>query len=137
MKTAMSVAQWLVRIVGLAMLVLGVLFWAGTARNLVGIHMLLGLILVLILWALAALAARAGVHWGRIALAIVWGFIVPALGVLQTQLLPGDFHWVIQAIHLLVGIALLGQADALATAVRARSAQAEPQAGGEVQAQRG
>jgi hypothetical protein len=32
----------------------------------------------------------------------------------QAQLLPGSFHWIIQVLHLLVGIVALGLADSLA-----------------------
>jgi len=38
------------------MIVLGVLFWTGNALNLIGLHMLLGITLVLLLWALAIMA---------------------------------------------------------------------------------
>ncbi len=63
----------------------------------------------------------AGVHPGRVALAAVWGLIVPALGVTQSGLLAGDFHWVIQVVHLLVGVAAIGQAEALAVRIKARA----------------
>ena len=45
---------------------------------------------------------------GLVALAAVWGLIVPILGVMQTQLLPGGAHWVIEVIHLLVGLVAIG-----------------------------
>jgi hypothetical protein len=35
-----------------------------------------------------------------------------------SQLLPGDFHWVIKLLHLLVGIAALGLADRLAAEIK-------------------
>jgi hypothetical protein len=49
-----------------------------------------------------------------VVLAIVWGVITLALGMTQTQLLPGAFHWVIQVIHLVVGLAAIGLGDRLA-----------------------
>jgi hypothetical protein len=82
--------------------------------------MLLGLVLVLALWVLAGLAARAGVPLGLVALAVAWGLIVPALGLTQDQLLPGSAHWVIQVLHLLVGLGAIGQAEGLAARIRAR-----------------
>jgi hypothetical protein len=115
MKTAITTLQMLIRITGLIQIVLGVLFWAGYASNLISVHMIVGLVLVLSLWVLAILAWRAGVQLGFVALAIVWGLIVLILGVTQTGLLPGAVHWVIQVIHLLVGLAAMGLGEQLVT----------------------
>jgi hypothetical protein len=122
MKTAATVAHMLIRILGLVAIALGILFWTGNARNLVPIHMLVGLLLVLSLWTLALLAARAGVSWGVVALALVWGLIVPILGMTQAALLPGQWHWVIQVLHLLVGMGAVGQGEGLAARMRGRLA---------------
>jgi len=115
MRIATTVIQMLIRLLGLIMIVLGLLFWTGNALALIPVHMLLGIVLVLLLWVQAALAARAGVGAGMVALAFVWGLVVVALGMTQSQLLPGDFHWVIKLLHLLVGMAAIGLAERLAT----------------------
>jgi hypothetical protein len=130
MKTATTVAQLLVRLTGLVQLVLGALFWTGNSLNLIPVHMLVGILLVLSLWVLAFLAARAGVTPGLIVLASVWGLIVPILGYNQTQLLIGDAHWVIQVVHLLVGLGAIAQAEGLAAQIKGRLAlQLQPKAG--------
>jgi len=108
----------LVRIAGPILIVLGLLFWTGNALTLIGLHMLLGLILVLALWTLALLAWRAGVNRGLVLVAIVWGLVVPILGITQNQLLPGSAHWVIRVVHLLVGLAAIGLAEALARRIK-------------------
>ena len=113
MRTTVNAIRMLIRLLGLVLIVLGVLFWTGNALTLIPIHMLVGIILVLALWVLAILAARAGVGPWPVVLAIVWGLIVPILGVTQTQLLPGSAHWVIQVLHLVVGLGAIGQAEAL------------------------
>jgi hypothetical protein len=95
-------------------------FWTDHALTLVPVHMLVGFVLVFSLWALAVLAARAGVHPGLVALAIGWGFIVPVLGLTQERLLPGDVHWVIQVLHLLVGLGAIGLAERLARRIKNR-----------------
>jgi hypothetical protein len=118
MKTATTIIQMLVRLAGLILIVLGVLFWTDHALTLLPVHMLVGFVLVFSLWALAILAARAGVHPGLVALAIVWGFIVPVLGLTQERLLPGDAHWVIQVLHLLVGLGAIGQTEGLAARIK-------------------
>jgi hypothetical protein len=119
MKTATTIVRMLVRLCGLGLLTLGLLFWTGNARALIPLHMLLGLVLVLALWTLAGLAARAGAPIGLVVLAVVWGLIVPALGLTQTQLLPGSAHWIIQVLHLLVGLGAIGQAEGLARRIKA------------------
>jgi hypothetical protein len=118
MKIAITVAHWLVRLTGLIQIVLGVLFWTGNALTLIPVHMLSGFVLVLSVWTLAVLAALAGVSRGFVVLVIVWGVIVLVLGLTQTQLVPGDFHWVIQVLHLLVGLGAIGQAEGLAARIK-------------------
>jgi hypothetical protein len=120
MKIATTVLQMLVRLSGLTLIVLGMLFWTGHALTLIPVHMLVGFVLVLSLWALAVLAARAGVHPAFVALAIIWGLIVPILGLTQQRLLPGEAHWVIQVLHLLVGLGAIGQAEGLAARIKGR-----------------
>ncbi|MGN6359492.1 MAG: hypothetical protein ACTHMJ_07850 [Thermomicrobiales bacterium] len=120
MKTATTIAQWLVRCCGVVLIALGLLFWTENALSLVPIHMLLGLVLVLSLWTLAGLAARAGVNPGLVALAIVWGLIVPVLGMTQASLLPGSLHWIVRIVHLLVGLAAIWQAENLAERIKGR-----------------
>ena len=36
----------------------------------------------------------------------------------QTRLLPGDAHWVIQVLHLLIGIGAMGLGQGLATRIK-------------------
>jgi hypothetical protein len=118
MGRGVRVVGWGIRGLGLVMIGLGVLMWLGVARQLVGLHMLLGVLLVLLLWVQSALAARAGVSAGLVALAVVWGLVTPALGMTQTGLLPGSMHWVIQVAHLAVGIVALGLGDRLTAQAR-------------------
>ena len=59
-----------------------------------------------------------------VVLAIVWGVITLALGITQTQLLLGAFHWIIQLLHLVVGLAAMGMGDRLAQMSQPTLAQA-------------
>jgi len=68
---------------------------------------------------MAALAHRAGVPASLVAGAALWGLIVPIVGLTQRELLAGSAHWVIQVIHLLLGIGLLALAENLATRAKA------------------
>jgi len=76
--------------------------------------MLAGILLVLALWIQAALAVRAGVGIALPVVAFGWGIVVVALGMTQDTLLPGDLHWLIKVLHLLVGVGAVGQAESLA-----------------------
>src|SRR6266568_339574 len=81
---------------------LGLLFWAGYARGWTGLHMAVGSGMVLSLFVLAVVALRSDAGPGLVVLAIGWAFLVPILGVMQTRLLPGPLHWMIQVLHLAV-----------------------------------
>src|SRR5262245_9230800 len=126
MKTAATIIQVLICLLGLIMIVLGLLFWTSNALTLIPVHMLLGMILVLLLWTQAVLAARAGAGANLVVLGLVWGLVVVALGMMQNRLLPGEFHWAIKLLHLLVGIAAIGLADRLAGRVKRDRLAAEP-----------
>jgi hypothetical protein len=114
MKNATRAARIVFRVTGVIELLLGIVLWTGHGLSLVPVHMVIGIAFVLALWALAALGARAGAPAGLVALAWVWGFVVPVLGMTQMRLLPGDWHWVIRLVHLLVGIAAMAIGDRVA-----------------------
>jgi hypothetical protein len=114
MKPAVTVARVLIELSGASLLVLGILFWLGRALALVYWHVLLGAVLVLCLWLVAGLALRAGASKGLILLVLAWSLIMPALGIMQLQLLPGQYHWLIRVLHLAVGVGAVGLGQALA-----------------------
>ena len=111
MRTSTSIAIWVARITGLIQIVLGLLFWTGNLRALVNVHMISGTILVLALWFLAFQAISSGANPGLGYVSIIWGLLTIVLGVTQPGLLPGQFHWVIQVLHLVIGIGAMGLAD--------------------------
>ena len=69
---------------------------------------------------LAVLAAVARVQPGLVIATLVWAVVVVALGLTQERLLPGPAHWVIQVIHLLVGMAAIGLSEALGRRIQGR-----------------
>ena len=104
---------WVLRISAILALILGLLNWFGI-NALVNIHMLLGIIVTLSLWVLggAFFSTKGGSSLGSIA--IVWGLVVLALGLFQKRLLPGaSVHWIVQVLHLLVGLAAIGIGEAI------------------------
>ncbi len=120
MNTVVTATRMLIRLDGLALLVLGVLIWTGTAAGLVGIHIMLGFLLVLLMWTLAGLGAWAGVGTGQVLVLAVWALVMPAFGLVQRTLHPGPGHWVIAVVHLLIGLAALGLAEGLGARTRRR-----------------
>ena len=119
MKGATTVFEGIVRLFGVIQIVTGLLFWTGNALTLVPLHMLSGLLVVIGLWVLAGIGARAGVGPARLIVAVLWGLFVVVFGLVQTSILPGDLHWIIQVLHLLVGLAAMGQAETIAARIKA------------------
>jgi hypothetical protein len=118
MRSLATVVLMLVRVLGVVQIVLGLLFWFGIARGLVDLHMLIGILIVLMLWVLAVLAAASGAGVALPVVGFALGAVVVWLGLNQTRLLPGDAHWVIQVLHLVVGLTALGLADRLGARIR-------------------
>jgi hypothetical protein len=122
MRSTISGIQMGIRAVFVIQIVLGLAFWTGNLLGLVDLHQLLGILLVLGVWTQAALAARAGVPAGMVAGAALLGVLVVLVGLTQRELLVGSAHWVIQVVHLLLGVGLVGLADSLAVRAKARLA---------------
>lgn len=115
-----------IRGTGLFQVLLGLVFWAGYARPLTPLHMLVGLLFVLALWVLAVRAFAAGASRGFAAFLALWGAVVLVFGMTQARILPGPYHWVIQVLHLLVGGLAMGFARSLGERMRKAAA---PRAG--------
>jgi len=118
MKGATAIVQWVARLSGLTLIVLGVCFWVGRALSLVPLHMLVGLLFVVALWVLAGMAMRAKVGSAAVLGAVMWGIVVLALGMTQRSLLPGSMHWIVRVLHLIVGLVAMGTAERLAERIK-------------------
>lgn len=118
MKRTALIARLLISLLGLALIVLGVIFWTGRALSLLPLHMLLGMLFVACLWVLVALAFFGHAGRGLAFLVLVWSLIVLGLGVEQLRLLPGSLHWLIQSLHLVVGLIAMGLGHAVARAIQ-------------------
>jgi hypothetical protein len=122
MNRPIVIARTVVLVAGVLQLILGSLFWSGIATNLIPVHAAIGTILVLALWTLAYFAARAGAPRGLVVFTVVWGLILPVFGSLQTGILPGSLHWIIQVVHLLLGLSAMALSKILAdAAIRAHA----------------
>lgn len=115
-----NIAQWAVRLTGVTQVVVGLLFWMDRAFGLVPLHMAIGMVFVIGLWVLAGLAARLGLQPAIVIASVAWGVLVPVFGMLQGRLLPGPRHWVVEVLHLLIGVVAMGLAARLASFIRCR-----------------
>lgn len=94
---------------GLFALILGLLLWTHRASNLGPLHMLLGLLVVVTLWVIGIGQVFANSRsWLMAACAVIIGALVLVLGMIQTSLMAGELHWIIQVIHLLLGLSAIG-----------------------------
>ena len=103
------IASAVLSLAGLLALILGLLYWTGTALYLLQMHMLLGFLAVGALWVIGIgqVFSKAG-NWVIAACALVVGAVTIAIGVIQSSLMVGEFHWVIQIIHLVLGLLAIG-----------------------------
>ena len=108
------VLQIISGVAGLGALLLGLLFWIANI-NLINIHMLFGLTvsLALLIMSIIAVSTKGMRIWGIAG--IVYALIVPAFGLTQFNILPGNLHWLIQTAHMLVGIGALALTGIMAT----------------------
>jgi hypothetical protein len=103
------IASAVLTLAGLLALISGLLFWTGTALNLMSLHMLLGFLAIGALWVIgvAQVFAPRG-SWIIAACALIVGAVMIVIGMTQSSLLIGRFHWVIRVIHLVLGLLTIG-----------------------------
>jgi len=121
-KYIVLIARSLISLFGIALAVLGILFWTGHALSLLSLHTALGGLFVICLWVLAVVGFLVPGSRALALIVLIWSLIVPALGVTQLRLMPGADHWVIQTLHLLVGLIAMGLGHALARRIGRRPA---------------
>ena len=123
----LTIAIMVLRVAVLAALVLGIIFWTGNADNLVPVHMLLGIIVVLSLWVIGlSQGFMKGGSFGMAAATFILGLIVAIVGLSQQSWLDVSPHWVIQVIHLLLGLSAIGLGETIYARTRRRLKAAAP-----------
>jgi hypothetical protein len=103
------IAVAVLSLAGVLGLISGLFFWTGTALTLVSMHMLLGFLAVAALWvvAIGQVFSNAG-SWIIAACALLVGALTIVIGLYQTSLMIGPLHWIIEVIHLALGILTIG-----------------------------
>ncbi|HEX8729583.1 MAG TPA: hypothetical protein VF739_13215 [Ktedonobacterales bacterium] len=121
MTMVAKIASWVVRLGGLVMIVLGLLFWSGNALTLTNEHEMLGVLVVLALWTLAFVALRKGVSVGLVIGGLLLGVVVIGFGMSQESLMNGATRAaveIIKVIHLLLGLALISLGEVFTARIR-------------------
>ena len=106
-----------VRATGGFQVLLGLLLWAGVGLRWIPLHMFIGIVFVLALLTLAVRGLRLAASRGLGAFTVAWGILVVAFGMSQAQIMPGENHWIIRTLHLIVGLGAMGLAGALAASM--------------------
>ena len=103
------IASVVLSFAGLLALILGLLIWTASAPNLIQMHMLLGLLAVGALWfiGIGQAFSKSG-SWLLATCALVVGATMIVLGMNQSALMLGSFHWVIPVGHLVLGLLVIG-----------------------------
>jgi hypothetical protein len=117
-KKTIDLAQAVLMGCGGLLLVLGAIVWTGRGDALIGVHVALGIVLVLTLWTLVLIAARSGVPSRILAVAVTWSLLVVALGMAQDRLAPGRWHWTIQVVHLAISMGVVAWGRRLVFLIR-------------------
>ena len=103
--------------------IVGIALWTGHWYSLVNVHMAVGVLYVLMLWGVAGIAVAQHRLVGLAAFAFLWGVVIAAFGMTQQGILPGDLHWIIRVMHLVIGIAAMPIAERLAAGATRTSLQ--------------
>ena len=117
----MTIAIMVLRLAVLVALAMGIIFWTGNLENLQLVHMLIGFIVVLSLWVIGL--AQGFIKGGSFGLAVatfVLGLVLAIVGLYQKNWLPGSAHWIIQVIHLLLGLSAIGLGEMIYARTRKR-----------------
>ncbi|MPZ76805.1 MAG: hypothetical protein GEU77_09785 [Deltaproteobacteria bacterium] len=103
------IASAVLTLAGLLALISGLFFWTGRTLNLISLHMLLGFLAVGALWVIAiGQALSKGGSWMLAAGALIVGAAAIVVGMRQATLMVGEFHWVIELLHLVLGVLTIG-----------------------------
>jgi len=103
------IAIMVLRVAVLFNLITGIIFWTGNADPLQIVHIIAGILAVISLWTLGILQGLRGGSLGIALATFLVGFLLALVGLFQKNWLtdPAN-HWIIQVIHLILGLAAIG-----------------------------
>jgi hypothetical protein len=113
MTLSITLLRWVLRIGFLIAIALGLALWSGRGYAYVQPHMWIGFILTFDLLFLVILSLLARVRLALPLFTLVWAIALPVLGIAQTRIMAGASHWLIQVVHLILGLGAIGLGEAL------------------------
>ena len=121
----LRIALMVLRVTVLVNLVLGIIFWTGNADSLQLLHIILGLLAVVSLFTIGIAQGLRGGSFGMALATFAVGFLLAFVGLFQTRWLTGSNHWIIQVIHLILGLAAIGLGERIGGQYRRMTAGAK------------
>lgn len=125
---ALTITQMVLRIAALLAVIMGITFWVKpelyyTTKALINIHMLLGIIVVLSLWAIGFIQGRLkGGNFGLALGTFIIGLIVAIVGMFQHSWKEAGVNVeLMNGIHLLLGIIAVGFGEMIGGRVKRAS----------------
>ena len=119
MNKTMKVLLNVIRLLFVIQLIGGILIWTGNGASWSMGHMGLGLLFAVLVVAFAAMGKAAGAPKSLTWVAILWALVTIIVGMTQQRVMVGASHWLIQIVHLGLGMGMAAQAERTAKAVKA------------------
>ncbi|HEY7212830.1 MAG TPA: hypothetical protein VH477_21305 [Bryobacteraceae bacterium] len=111
---------WILRIAFLAALALGLALWTGHGYQYLKFHMWIGFAMTFDLLLLAVAGFLARVPPVLPLITVLWAAAMPFVGIWQMRAVPGSNHWIVQVLHLILGLGAIGLGEALSKRVLRR-----------------
>jgi hypothetical protein len=121
MRIAATIIQNAVRLLGVILIVLGILFWTGHSFKLVPLHMRLGEAFCGLLCLAAIVGFIARLNPVLPIIAIFWAVLVVAFAFNMGALLPSPAHELIRVLHFLAGLIAIGLSESLTARIRRKA----------------
>ncbi len=113
MRVLGLVLQMIIRVLWVANLVLGIAFLTGNLAGLTMLHETLGLVIAICLLILSVMAMIQARAVGLGVAGIIVAILLPVVGMGQVDVLPGNDHFLVEIVHVLVAVAAIALAETL------------------------
>ena len=118
MNKTMKVLLNLIRLLVVIQLVMGILIWMGKGTDQILLHVALGMLMVVLVVSFTVMGKAAGAPKSLAWVAVIWAIVTIAVGMEQTRVLVGSSHWLIQVVHLGLGLGMAWQAERIARVLK-------------------
>lgn len=131
LSPAVRISSMALRLLFVIQLLLGIFSWINRPLLPIGVHMVIGLLIVALVWFLGV--AQGLLKNGSIGLTLgtfIMGLVLAIFGMVQGSILNGPHqpHGIIQVIHLLLALATVGLGEASVSRFRRGASAAAPAA---------